>query len=442
MYAKKSLSASIILSIFLVVALIAYTGCEGSKTEPIVPAPTTPVEPPAPLVLNGYVKDAVTLGGIQGATVILANESGEILTTLATDNTGNYQYDVSNVPGARIKVSAAAASYGAKVVAATIDKDNYTAQVPTTYLIKLKGVTQSVSATSGGQVGTTTTESVTAKQVSVDVPPGALATNTDISVAPITVNNTVPLPATSNKVVTAAANFEPTGITFSQPVTVSFPLPYISTPGKTMSVYRLNPVTLEWETRGTATVDADGTSASTQITGFSSWTVADDGSVSITSVNTNEPDASEQVVAKGQTISHSYTPILSVTPKTGTVSEKWVRNIITQSDAFDDYDLRYDDQGNILAVSISYTASPQPPLPEEYQDDLDGDGVDDHYNPEFPDQRGTWVWSAVVQRFKVAVTASLSAGETSADVVATLKVYKKVRDQWVWVPKHDQGVGG
>ncbi|MGK9476554.1 hypothetical protein [Melioribacter sp. OK-6-Me] len=442
MYTKKSLFASIILSIFLVFALIAYTGCEGTKTEPIVNAPPTPVEPTAPLVLNGYVKDAVTLGGIQGATVILANESGEILTTLATDNTGNYQYDVSNVPGAKLKVSAVAASYGAKKVTATIDKNNYIAQVPTAYLIKLKSVTKSVSATNGGQVGTTTTEAVTTKQVSVDVPAGALSSDTQISVAPITSNNVVPLPATSNKVITAAANFEPTGITFAKPVTVSFPLPYISTPGKALSVYRLNPSTLEWEVKGTATVDAEGTSASTQITGFSSWTVADNGTFSISSVNTNEPDANEQVVAKGNTISHSYTPILNITPLSGTVSESWVRNLISQIDVFGDYDLRYDENGNILAVTISYTASPQPALPDEYQDDLDGDGTRDHYNPEFPTQRGTWVWSAVVQRFKVVVTGTLNAGETSARITANLKVYKKVRDQWVWVPKHDQGAGG
>lgn len=433
---------SYIALIDIIVIAIFFNSCESSKTGPIVQAPPTEVTPPAPLVLKGYVKDAISLSSIQGATVILANESGVIITTLATDQTGKYEYDVTNVPGTKLNISAAAASYTSKKVVALIDKSNYTASVPIAYLTRISGTTQNIVAISGGQISTSSIESVSGQPLTLQIPPNALPANTAITVAALTTSNVLPLPQTLNKMIAAAANFEPTGINFLQPVNVSFPLPYSTTPGKQLDLFRLNPITLVWENKGSAIVDANGKTATAQLTGFSTWTLADNGTFAQTAFSDTQPDAPEQEVANGQTIQHSYTPVISISQKTGDLSDAWIRNFVGNADAFSAYDLRFNAQGIVQPVTISYTASPQPDLPNEYKRDVDGNGTLDHYNPNAPNERGTWFWSAVVRRFIVTISGTVTLGDNSAQVSVSFKVYKKVRDTWRWVKKHDQGIGG
>ncbi|MDH7603980.1 MAG: hypothetical protein QHH13_03690 [Melioribacter sp.] len=442
MLTKIKLLTSYLVIISIILSGTIFISCESTKTAPIVPAPPTPVTSPAPLVLTGYVKDAVTLAGIQSATVILANENGDILTTLATDGSGKYQYDVTNIPGAKLNISASAASYSAKRVVATLNKSNYTSTVPVAYLTKITGTTQNVVAASGGQVNNSSTESVSGRPLTLQIPANALSQNTSITVSSISVNNAVSLPASLNKMIASAGNFEPTGLRFLQPVTVSFPLPYTTTPGKQLTLFKLNPNTIIWENQGTAIVDADGKSATAQLTGFSSWCVTDNGTFTQTSFNDTQADATEQTVPNGQTVQHSYTPIVNVIQKTGDLSDTWIRNIIGSIDAFSAYDYRLNSQGQIQPVTITYTATPQPDLPNEYKKDLDGDGNLDHYNPNAPNERGTWVWSAVVQRFLVSISGIVTIGDQSAQVTVNFKVYKKVRNNWTWVKKHDQGIGG
>lgn len=432
---------------YLVITMIILFGtifisCESTKTAPILPPPPTEVQPPAPLILNGYVRDAVSLASIQSATVIIANEAGDILTTLATDASGKYAYDISNIPAAKLNIGISAASYTSKKVVALIDRSNYTASVPVAYLTRITGTTQTVVASSGGQVTNSSLESVGGLPVTLQIPPNALSENKAITVASLTVNNTLSLPPTTNKVITSAANFEPTGLTFTQPVTVSFPLPYTTTAGRELTLYRLNPITLVWENRGTAIVDANGKSASAQITGFSTWSIGDNGTFTQTGFSDTQPDASEQIVPNGQTVQHSYTPIINITQKTGDLSDAWIRNVIGNIDLFSAYDLRFNTQGLVQPVTISYSAFPQPALPTEYQKDINNDGKMDHYNPNAPNEVGTWNWSAVVQRFIVTVSGSINVGGNSANVTVGFKVYKKIRDVWTWVKKHDQGVGG
>ncbi|MEJ5351306.1 MAG: hypothetical protein WHS65_06925 [Melioribacteraceae bacterium] len=438
---NKRLTSYLVIISFILLGTI-FISCESTKTAPIVPAPPTEVTPPAPLVLKGYVKDAVSLAAIQSATVLLKNEAGDILTTLATDASGKYEYDLSNVPGAKLTVGVSAASYTSKNVVALINKANNTSSVPVAYLMKISGTTQNIIAASGGQISNSSSESVAGKSVTLQIPANALPQNTSITVSSISTNNTVPFAAALNKMISSAANFEPTGLIFLQPVTVSFPLPYTTTPGKQLTLYRLNPNTLLWENKGTAIVDADGKSASAQITGFSTWSVAENGTFTQTAFSDNQPDASEQVVSKDQTIQHSYTPVINIIQKTGDLSDAWIRNVIGSLDVTSAYDLRINNQGVIQPVTISFTATPQPDLPADYKKDVNGDGKLDHYNPNAPNERGTWVWSAVVQRFLVTISGTITVGDQSARVTVNFKVYKKIRDNWTWVKKHDQGVGG
>ncbi len=437
---KQLISSLIIAEIILLGILL--NSCESTKTAPIIPPPAIEVPPPAPLVLKGYVKDAVSLAAIQGATIILANQEGDILTTLATDQTGGYAYDITNVPGTKFNVSVSAAAYTAKKVVALIDRDKYTTSVPVAYLTKITGTTKNIVAASGGQVTNTSNESLGGLPVTLQVPPNALTQDVSITVASLSVNSTIALPPVTNKVITSAANFEPTGLNFAQPVTVSFPLPYTTTPGKQLVLYRLNPITLAWESRGNATVDANGKTASAQLTGFSTWSVADNGTFTQTSFSDTQPDATEQIVPSGQTIQHSYVPVINITQKTGDLTDTWIRNVIGNLDVFATYDLRVNQQGLVQPVTISYVASPQPALPEQYSRDVDNDGDVDFYNPDAPNERGQWKWSSVVQRFIVSITGTITLGESSATVVVNFKVYKKIRDQWTWVKAHDQGIGG
>ncbi|MCX7797843.1 MAG: carboxypeptidase-like regulatory domain-containing protein [Melioribacter sp.] len=442
MLTKTNRFISLIALFEIIFLATIFNSCESTKTGPIVPAPPTEVSPPAPLVLKGYVKDAVSLASIQGATVILANESGTILTTLATDQSGKYEYDLTNVPGTKLNISASAASYTSKKIIALIDKTNYTATVPTAYLTKITGTAQNIVALTGGQVTSSSIESVSGQPLTLQIPANALSQNTTITVAALTTSSIVPLPQAVNKLVASSANFQPTGINFLQPVSVKFPLPYTATPGKLLDLYRLNPITLTWENRGNATVSSDGKTATAQLTGFSTWAVADNGAFTQTSFSDAQPDAPEQEVASGQTVQHSYTPVISISQKNGDLTDTWIRNIIGYADAFTAYDLRFDSQGIVQPITISYTASPQPDLPNEYKRDVDGNGTLDHYNPAAPNERGTWNWSAVVRRFIVNISGTVTLGNNSAQVSATFKVYKKIRDVWKWVKKHDQGIGG
>ena len=125
-------------------------------------------------------------------------------------------------------------------------------------------VTQNITAAAGGVVNAGT--------VNVNIPAGALAQNTAISVAPLAEGSLPALPPV-NQALVAAATFGPEGTTFSTPVTITFSLKEAATPGATMVLYLYSATSGAWGSAGNATVSADGLSAVASVTHFSTYSV-------------------------------------------------------------------------------------------------------------------------------------------------------------------------
>ncbi len=123
-----------------------------------------------------------------------------------------------------------------------------------------------VKAATGGQMTSTGGE------VTISILPGSMASDTVISVAWVN-PDTLPLP-TENSYNLAAVKLEPTGLEFSQPVTVIFSLKSWQQPGTILAVYLADGATGAIDTGKTAIVDETGLKASTTIEHFSTYFVS------------------------------------------------------------------------------------------------------------------------------------------------------------------------
>jgi hypothetical protein len=121
-----------------------------------------------------------------------------------------------------------------------------------------------VTAAIGGQMTSNGGE------VAIDIPPGSMATDTIISVEWV---DPVSLPApTEDSYNLAAVKLEPSGLQFSQPVTLIFALRNWQEPGTSLTVYLADEASGTLSATGkTATVDESGLKASTMIDHFSTY---------------------------------------------------------------------------------------------------------------------------------------------------------------------------
>jgi hypothetical protein len=111
-------------------------------------------------------------------------------------------------------------------------------------------------------------------EVTIDIPPGSMATDTVISVEWV---DPASLPApTEDSYNLAAVKLEPSGLQFSQPVTVVFSLRNWEEPGTVLAVYLADGMAGAIDTGKTATVDETGLKASTTIEHFSTYFVSTD----------------------------------------------------------------------------------------------------------------------------------------------------------------------
>jgi hypothetical protein len=132
-----------------------------------------------------------------------------------------------------------------------------------------------ISKTIGTAGGNFQNIAVTGGNMTVDIPAGALAVDTNITVTPLSVAD-YPAPVPASKVY-VGVTFAPTGTIFAagKPAVVTFPLATAKTAGLKLSVLLWNPMTLKWDIDGEATVNADGMSASANITHFSTYVLVD-----------------------------------------------------------------------------------------------------------------------------------------------------------------------
>jgi hypothetical protein len=120
-----------------------------------------------------------------------------------------------------------------------------------------------VKAETGGKMTSTRGE------VTIDIPPGSMAQDTIISVEWVD-PATLPLP-TENSYNLAAVKLEPSGLQFSQPVTVVFSLKDWEEPGTLLAIYLADGTAGAIDTGKTAIVGETGLKASTTIEHFSTY---------------------------------------------------------------------------------------------------------------------------------------------------------------------------
>jgi len=433
---KDKMANPIVLLFLLLVGFLLFNNCGGTRTGPteVIPGAPVVVAQTSPLILAGTVRDASNLNAIAGANVLLNKVDGTAITVISTDNNGRYAYDVTNLNLSQVVIHALANSYGSSSATAKINVTNYTTTVPPIYLTQVISTSQNIVAISGGQVGTNSVESISAKNIGVQIPAGALSQNISITVSSLTCNNVSSL-GTSNTLLAVAGSFGPSGTTFSSPVTVSLPLPYLSTPGKLLPLNLLNTSTLVWTNIGSATVDADGKSASFQTSHFSTYGVSDVGSFTASNTSTSN-DGASFLLSAGGSQTYTFTPSVTFTTTNPNLSNVWIFNTLANDAVVSLYGLRVYD-GALLPVTISTPDVIAPALPSNYQKTVSG--VVYYTNPDLPTQNGTWSWKGVYQKVDVTISGTITLGDQSENLNVLVEQYVKVSDQWTWTQAHDQG---
>jgi len=215
--------------------------------------------------VSGQVQDASNASAVAGAAVAILDTTAGLDRTVGagtTDAAG--RYEIGGVPVGTFMVLISKPGYVDAATPALV-RDNWTDVLPR---VLLKPV--SVTAVIGAAGGTLTDRDGEGDVISLAVPAGALAANTQISMSHLQ-GLDVPPGAPAGRLSLAAAYFGPKGTTFANPVTVTFPLPQRMTEGTELPLYTLDAVRpTEWlDTGSRASVNPGGLSASVQVSHFS-----------------------------------------------------------------------------------------------------------------------------------------------------------------------------
>lgn len=309
----------VVFSFLVVLAgTLVFSGCETSRVGPEVPRPN-PAPPAAQaVVLSGYVLDGGSGNGISGANVNLTKLDGTVVSTSTTNSSGLYSFDLTalNVADATLNVNTNVTGYGYGFRVATYDKANGTTAVTPIVLTKIaQVVTVTVTPASGGTASVPpSTDAKTSTPVTVTVPANAVPTNTQVTVATVPVVSTPPpTTASATQNIVSSNNLSAPGVTtFSQPITMTFNLPFGLPAGTQIPLLLLNATTNKWENTGlNAVVAAGGLTASVQVTKPGQYAllgnlsvsqtasgkmVSDDNSISITKTQKVTDIAADYVV--------------------------------------------------------------------------------------------------------------------------------------------------
>jgi len=396
---------------------------------PDLPQPNPPVPPAQPLILNGFVIDLDDQSTIPGATIKISKTDATVLTTILTDNNGKYVYDVSNLTETALTVAASKDGYGFKSEIATITKSSNLASITDIMLDELVEETSApVTIATGGSATTTNAQSVASQPLTVSVPPNAVSTPITLTAASIPAGQ-IPQPTTTaSTTVQSAGQFGPSGTVFTQPVTITFPLPSSQTPGRTFALMQLNEQTGTYTNSGfTATVDATGTRASSPVTHFTIYALTEDATANLVDGTTTTGSSDYYGLASGSGIkSYSKTNTYSATGGSGTVSGVWLKDIISKKLEVDFTTSKFTVGGNF------------PTLPAAYQ--INGLQT----NPNVAG-KGNWEyrWYVLKQTTPTTGTVSGTGWTRNISVVKEKWVNDAAKTGWYWY-SHDQGkfVGG
>ncbi|MBA4407520.1 hypothetical protein C0389_09620 [bacterium] len=428
---KKSTSLFAILPVcLLLLGSIVFSGCEASRTGPELARPNPPAPVAQPIILSAYVRDISDQSAIAGATVKIAKGDQTIVTTVLTDNSGKYSYDVTNITDAALLVSANKDGYGFSNKVAEIKKTLNIAVVDDILLTKLVVVSAPVTPAAGGTATTTNTQTVSSTPLTVTVPPNAVPANITLTVATIPASQVPSAPIAGNAI-QSVGQFGPSGTVFIVPVTVTFPLPNRQAVGKTFTLYKLNETTNVWANTGIiATVNASGTAATAQLSSFSTYAPIDPLTIIVpTTGTTTTENLGSFSLASGST-TKSYTETNNITISvTGTVSSDWLLGEVKKQ------------TGNINIGSFTQNIPfSVPGLPAEYIKN----GV--QYNPGSPNEAGNWVYEWVVTRSTTTrnwtATGGVAPNNFSGSGAITEQKVDVTSASWKWVAHNQGSVGG
>jgi hypothetical protein len=424
---KKSTTKFLLFgSLFSLFIIALFIGCESSRVGPELPRPNPAPPPPQPIVLEAKVRDISNLTAIAGATVRITKADNTLVTTLLTDNSGKFSYDVTALTENTLSVSASKDGYGFGNKVAEIKKSINVAVLDDILLAKLVVASAPVTPASGGTASTTSTQTVSAKPLTVTVPPNAVPQNITLTVAAVPAAQVPPPPAASQSIQTAMT-LGPSGTQFAVPVTVSFPMPNKQPAGKTFSLLKLNETTRIWANTGiTATVDATGTNATAALSSFSTYATADELSINIQTGTTSTANVETVSLSSGSTTkSYAQTSSISITT-TGTVSSSWLLDEVTKASGI-----------NVGSVPKDITFN-FPELPANYV----RNGL--QYNPDKPNEAGNWKYNWTVIRITTTRNYTASGGAAPDNYSASGQIISQKVDivaatpEWVWVA-HNQG---
>ena len=421
---KNKISTFVIAISMMLVGLIVFSSCESSRVGPDLPQPNPPVPPAQPLIVSGFVKDLADKSIIPGVTVKISKADATVLTTVITDNSGKYSYDVSNVTESALTVAAAKDGYAFKSEIATISKSENLASITDILLAKLTVASAPITVASGGTITTPSTQSTSTTQpLTVSVPPNAVSATITLTAASVPAGQ-IPQPTTTaNTVVESAGQFGPSGTTFTQPVTITFPLPSTQTAGKTFSLLQLNEQLGTYTNSGfTATVDASGTQAKADVLHFTIYALTEDATANLVDGTTTSGSSDYYGLASGSgTRSFSATNTYSATGGSGTVSDVWLKDIVSKK-------LEVDFTSSTFTVGGNF-----PTLPAAYQNN----GV--QANPNVAG-KGNWEyrWYVLKQTTPTTGTVSGTGWTRNISVVKEKWINDTATTGWYWT-SHDQG---
>jgi hypothetical protein len=406
---------------FLIISGVLFSSCESSRVGPTVPTPNPNPPTKQALLLNGNVKDASNQVAISGASVTIVRTDGTIITTLLSDNSGKYSFDASNITASTVNISATKSGYAYGIRVAKINQTANTASVSDILLTRLQASTATVTVAAGGTASTTNTQSLAGQSLTVQVPANAVSSNIQLSVSSVPAGQ-LPQPTDLNTAIVSAGQFGPSGTQFTQPITISFPLPYNQTPGTTYALMQLNEQTGAYTNSGfTATVNPDGTSASAAVTHFTTYTLQE-GVTYSTNTPTTSSGTDQYVTLTSGSTTKSLSIINAVAMTgSGTVNEDWLKDEVAGKLGF-----------SIGSSTQTLTFSMQA-LPSQYIQNGVQIGPTGHES-----EKGNWEYRVFYALQTTTTTGSATGPSWNRNVTATTQSWEITSQGWYWI-SHDQG---
>ena len=408
---------------FLIIAAVLLSSCESSRVGPTLTTPNPPPPAQQSLVLNGFVKDAASRVAISGATVKIVGSNGTILTTILSDNSGKYSFDASNVTESTLNIGASKSGYAFGTRSANINKTANLASVSDILLTKLQVATSTITVVGGGTATTTNTQSVAAQPLTVSVPPNAVSSNVQLTVSSIPAGQ-LPQPTNTNLAILSAGQFGPTGTQFAQPITITFPLPYTQTPGTVYPLMILNEQTGAYTNSGfSATVNADGTSASAQVTHFTSYilqTAQGEVSVNLGTPSVSTGTSAYKALTSGST-SQNFTVVNDVSVTSTGANQEWLKDEVAGK-------LNFTIGTSTQTLNFNIQA-----LPSQYIQNGVQVGPAGHEN-----EKGSWEYRWFYALQTTTTNGTATGPNWTANITATVQGYVITNSGWYCI-SHDQG---